>query len=398
MRALIAVASLGCAAALPTLPQAPPGVLSAHLRGTGEIDQWGTQHAGDYSEKGHFYNADGCEDCVYKAAQCGCQPAVEYFACLTMHCHSSKEAAFMDKCTTLANNCSSDIAIDCRGPQTVCKSKFSQLAEGGLGLTVTINKDNAFCGPWGKCLGTVIMDASVQNAPKPPPPVVTVASPAPAMPAAPSPATAPAPAVVPPPPIWLECGLPMSEKANIDKKADWKICQTQVVDGKASCKMPLFKELPAGDKKKSYCLLTDGKDGKRLTQPFWNAIINVHEVKNVRIEAKAEKADEKKESEKGKVEKAEAKEEKKAPAQKEVKAGPDDSSKLPWMVDKEKRAAAKKAEAAKDANLVKKTEEAKKEAKKVPEKDGKGEEGEPPWMEGKKNDKPAPSLQKALES
>jgi len=81
-----------------------------------------------------------------------------------------------------------------------------------------------------------------------------------------------------------------------------------------------------------------------------------------------------------------------------VKAGPDDSSKLPWMVDKEKRAAAKKAEAAKDANLVKKTEEAKKEAKKVPEKDGKGEEGEPPWMEGKKNDKPAPSLQKALES
>lgn len=417
MRALLVVACFGCATALSISPATPAGVVSAHLRGTSELDSFGNQSAGP-GQRGHFYYADGCEDCVFKGDQCGCQPVVEYFACLTKHCHKASDAAFSDKCSVLSNKCATALDIDCKAEKTVCKSKFHQLPTGGLGLSVKVNKDKAFCGPYGKCIGKVVMNVDVFNRPKPPMPVVSVpASPAPAVPAAPGAAPSPAavapPAVAPPPPaapIWLECGLPIGDKANFQKKEDWKICQVEVKADTASCGVPLFKELEIGETKKSYCVITDGMNGKRLTQPYWSAIMNVHKVVNTRNE-KAKTAEEdlkeqeeqeaKKEEDmkKGRTEeeKAEAHIKKEVDeAEANIKKDVDEvTGQPPWMADKAERAA-KQAEAKQAKGEEKEEKVTKTKAEKKVEY-GKND-SELPWMDGKKDSKPAaPTPVKAID-
>merc|ERR1719183_3052918 len=182
-----------------------------HLRGVaGPAPAAPAAPADDRGERGHFYYSDGCEDCFYKGAQCGCQPALEYFACLTKHCHTANRTKFAEKCTALGSKCFNDLNIDCRGPDTVCTSKFHQLPLGGLGLTVEVGEKEAFCGPFGKCIGHITMKAKVVNAPKPKPQEPKAASPAPGP--APGPASAPTAADVPPTPLWLECGLPKVDK------------------------------------------------------------------------------------------------------------------------------------------------------------------------------------------
>lgn len=309
----------------------------------------------------------------------------------------------------MSNKCASDLDIDCRGPDTVCQSKWSQLPTGGLGFSVNINKDKAYCGPFGKCIGKIIMNVEVhrleEKAP-PPPPKVTVASPAPASPASPAAAPAvPTAPPVPPPPVWLECGLPVKASADIDNKEDWKLCQVEVKGDTASCKMSLFKELEAGGSKESYCVLTDAKDGKRLTSPYWSAIMNVHEEVSKKEVEKAP-AKEKKEPEKEpKKEKKEPEKKVEKPKKEEKEVADlehDDSGKLPWMVDKERRQAEREAEDAKAAEEAKeaaeekaaaaKTKKAKadeEKAKEVVKAVDQGEE-KPPWMKGKENPKPAP--------
>merc|ERR1711959_332607 len=166
----------------------------------------------------------------------------------------------------------------------------------------------------------------------------------------------------------------------------WKTCQAEVKDDVASCKIPLFKELKAGHKKKSYCVLTDGQNGKKLTQPYWSAIINVHDKVEEKKEKKEDKEEkkEKKEDKEEKKEKKEEKNEKKEKKEKKEKAEEkvektqkleakqDDSMKLPWMVAKEQRAAARKGKA----------DEGKKEKKesKKPKNYGENDSGLP-WME-----------------
>merc|ERR1711896_93888 len=98
------------------------------------------------------------------------------------------------------------------------------------------------------------------------------------------------------------------------KDEDWKTCRAQVKDGKASCKVGLFKELEAGGSKKAYCVLVDAA-GKRLTSPYWSAIMNAHKAKPA---AKDEEEDEEEEEEKEKKEdKEEEKKEKKRKEDKE---------------------------------------------------------------------------------
>merc|ERR1719393_66503 len=78
----------------------------------------------DRGERGHFYYSDGCEDCVYKAEQCGCQPAVEYLACVTKHCHKAEDAQFQEKCSALATKCGGDLDLKCDAKDTKCYSKW----------------------------------------------------------------------------------------------------------------------------------------------------------------------------------------------------------------------------------------------------------------------------------
>lgn len=423
MRTLFLAAMLASASA----------VLVSHLRGAPEAEKKADKKettksmlnplkVDERGPRGHFYYAQTCDDCFYKAPQCGCEPAVEYFACLTKHCHDSKTVSFAEKCTTLSNKCFKDISLSCKGPETVCTSKFSQLPTGGLGFDLDIDEDDAYCGPHGKCIGEIKLKAHIKNGPQEEKkvekaPDVTVASPAPGpmAPSAPAPASAAVVAPVKKPvkeekkqEIWLECGLPKKENANIDDKHDWILCQKEVKEEKEKCKIPMFSELKAGAHKKAYCVLTDGKDGKRLTQPHWSKVINIHEKpkpsnatavvakKPEEPEAKAPKPEAKAKEPKAEESKPKAAPKKDEKPKEETKQAPlasDDSDKLPWMVEKEKRAAAKKVKEAEEAKKEK--EEDKKEVvEKKAEKPAAPVENDSalPWMKGKATDKAAPAV------
>jgi len=256
------------------------------------------------AQGGHFYYANSCEDCVYKEAQCGCEHAVELFACFTKHCNSSDHSKFAAKCAEVSTSCSTELDIACRGPATQCKGKHNQLPSGGIGLTLDLDgvDNDAFCGPFGVCTGVVHMKANIYYPPPPP-----KAAPAPAPAGAPSPAniTHPAPtlAAAPSPanmthPVSLECGLPIVPNADVDNQTHWTLCRAPVIGGvlQVGCDLPMIPSLKAGDGKEAYCVLTEGTltlsptrgmaeslgtPPKRLTQPAWHLISNTYEEANV---------------------------------------------------------------------------------------------------------------------
>jgi len=394
MRAVFLTAMLVCATAMPiSLRGVKPEAKKP------ETNMLNSNLTDERGARGHLYYAQSCGDCVYRGEQCGCEPAVEYFACLTKHCYPSNNTFFAEKCSTLSNKCSKELDVQCRGSETVCKSKFNQLPVGGLGFSLDIVEDNAYCGPHGVCIGKIGLKVHIHNGPKEKEatkaPKVTVASPAPGpmMAAPPAPAAA-ASKKDEAEKIWLECGLPKKDGADIEAKQDWILCQQEVKGEEASCNVAMFKELQAGANKKGYCVLTQGKDGKRLTSPHWSAVINVHKKPAAAAAAAAEKpAAPKPAAAPKKEEKAKAaapkKEEK--PKAEEAPLVMGDTHKLPWMVEKEKRQVARKTDEDKKAKEPK-TED-KKEAKATEEKPAKGVQNDSklPWMAGKVNDKAAPS-------
>jgi hypothetical protein len=383
MRAVLLLALLASAAAVPIVPGESSGVISAHLRGVSAgAPKTLNAKTDDRAPRGHFYYAAKCEDCFYKGAGCGCKPAVEYFACLTKHCHSSDSAFFGEKCSALGNNCSADLDIKCSGADTVCKSRFSQLPTGGLGFSLDVVEDDAYCGPNGKCIGKLGLNVHLHNEPKeekkPELPTLVPGSPAPAMAVA-APVAKPAKKL---PEMWLECGLPKMEHADIDHKMDWNLCQKQVKGSFEECSVEMFKQLEAGGSKKAYCVITEGKNGKRLTAPSWSKVINAHKAPAAPVAEKptASKADAPKP--------AAAPKKAEEPEQDDpLVIGDSKEEKLPWMVEKEKRAAAKKAE---DAQKVEKKEEVPKKEKEAPPPAAKGGDSALPWMQGKASDKPPP--------
>lgn len=402
--------------------------------------------------RGHFYYAKRCEDCVYKGPGCGCRPAVEYFACLTMHCHGAQGAQFAEKCTALSDKCFNDIDIACQGPDTSCRSKFNQLpatpkaaapkaaasveappsvpqkviASGALGFSLDIVNDNAYCGPFGKCLGKIDFKVFLHRPQELP---ALPAAPSPAAAASPVAAMAASPAAVPKKEekkdkVWLRCGLPKGEQAgmNIEDSKNWFVCQKEIKGDAETCEFPMFDGLKAGQHWKAYCLLTDGENGKPVTQPEWRKIINVHtaakdsapakkdETKPSKAEEVSKKAEAKPEAPEkveAKPEKAEIKTEKAEvkdaePEGPRIMANERVKAKLPWMVEKEKRAAEAKAKAAADKKAAKAEEaeksqskEAKEESqeqKAAPKEDAKAEKHPSglPWMHGQAPPPPTP--------
>lgn len=350
------------AVSLPTKSAAPNGVISAvSLRGNSPAPapvSPAAPAAGEYKQnmtedgrgpRGHFYYAESCEDCFYKSAFCGCKPAMEYFACLTNHCHAADASKFADKCAALESSCFADVDIECMGPKTVCTSKFNQLPFGGLGLSVILDdaEDKAYCGPFGKCIGKFRMKATIHRS-------VPYGSKAAA---APSPANAPAP-------VWLECGIPKKSVAEpaFEDKEDWITCQAQATGDVVGCDLPMRSgaALKAEQSEKGYCVLTDGQGGKQLTSPTWVVITNSHEktaatkAAGTKVQKKEEKVQKKEEVPKV----AKAEEKKEVPAEAEKQSPP----------------------------------KAEKQSKKEPAKDDNTEVGEPPWMENSDSKKPPPPI------
>lgn len=325
---------------------------------------------------------------------------------MTKHCSKSNSTAFADKCAKHGNDCFGQLDIDCRGAATSCKSKYFQLPEGGIGLSADLDhaEDDAYCGPWGKCIGKIHMKVNLHSFPKltkavEPVAVVAAAAPAPA-----AAAVAPAPAAAGPAPaapaavvvvkeeaaadVWLECGLPKVDRADIDLPGDWITCEAKAEGDKAACDIPMDISLKAAKHTKGYCLLKEKSTGNRLTQPAYTKVINVHgktDVKDVPVKAAAPKPEPAKPAKEKEVVAEPAKE-------KEVVAEPavahaDDDTKLPWMKDKEARQAARAAEAkTKPAPVkaaVKKTPEAPPSPEEAIEEMHEADNGELPWMKGK---------------
>lgn len=400
---ILFVTYVACASALPPWKHShSAGVLSAHLRGvsapaaassapdseekngssTPASDKKNTTpFVDDRGERGHFYYSDACEDCFYKGDECGCEPATEYFACLTKHCFSSNRSRFAEKCTSLGSKCFTELDIKCRGPDTICRSKFGQLPDGGLGLTMEVDEKEAFCGPWGKCIGHLGMKVKVINAPKASAPKSAKSSPAPA----PTKAAAPAgPAAGPAPssatPVWLECGLPIVDKPDIDNEEDWSTCGAEAEGDSAQCDLSLPSEwVKAAEKGKVYCLLKDGEDGKRLTQPNWHSIFNIHDeadavVKFKEDEKTKEADDEEKEEEKDAETEAEKDEKELEDDEKDAKKAEEDEK------EAEKDVKNEESEGAEDSEAKEAKDDKKDEAK------AKGEKGETKKKEDKQDE------------
>merc|ERR1719401_2545798 len=119
------------------------------------------------------------------------------------------------------------------------------------------------------------------------------------------------------------------------------LCQKEVKVDKEKCKIPMFSELKAGGHKKAYCVLTEGKDGKRLTQPHWSKVINIHE--KPKTAAVAKKPEEPKPKAPKPEPKAEEKKEEKEKRDAERKAKEAEEAKKEKEEDKKEKVVEKKA-------------------------------------------------------
>lgn len=198
----IIVAQLALTTIVLAVKPAPiANVIATNLRGRSpeEKDQGEAKNQSEAPveqiPKGHFYHADSCGDCFYKSEYCGCYPAMEYLACVTKHCPSENQTVLATRCSHIQSQCSQEVDVQCAGADTTCKPKWNQFPTGGLGFFLDRDgaEDSAYCGPFGKCIGTFDMKvkihrptpyvkmAAVYSAPAPSPT-------APVFPVAPSPA------------------------------------------------------------------------------------------------------------------------------------------------------------------------------------------------------------------
>merc|ERR1712224_934178 len=56
-----------------------------------------------------------------------------------------------------ASECKSDLDISCSGGKATCEGKYNQALNGIIGVTMAYDKisSDAYCGPTGRCAGTV---------------------------------------------------------------------------------------------------------------------------------------------------------------------------------------------------------------------------------------------------
>lgn len=271
---------------------ADPAAVSTLLRGSQAL-------AAESSVKSAKH-AKECERCFYENAQCGCEPAMEYLACVAKHCYPSGQTKFAKMCSVVQSQCSAELTIDCRGSETTCVGNFNQLLIGGLGLTWDQNAefDQAFCGPFGNCIGEIHMHVDVHKgqwhgggqlshgmgsktkivaASKDLTPCQKQQQkrgrgsdqPAPCEPIA-----LKVESQADESPIWLECGLPLTATPDINHPEDWILCTNTVQDNAGSCNIQMLPKLPVQQEIQAYCVLTAGEGGKRLTQPLWRNVRN----------------------------------------------------------------------------------------------------------------------------
>eukprot|EP00746_Dinoflagellata_sp_MGD_P160809 gnl/MRDRNA2_/MRDRNA2_87732_c0_seq1.p1 gnl/MRDRNA2_/MRDRNA2_87732_c0~~gnl/MRDRNA2_/MRDRNA2_87732_c0_seq1.p1 ORF type:complete len:364 (-),score=94.61 gnl/MRDRNA2_/MRDRNA2_87732_c0_seq1:30-1121(-) len=94
---------------------------------------------------------------------CTCEGALRYLDCISQtcakeECHCSNNTVqFSTSCGQMASECKEDLDIQCSSSKATCEGKFNQAANGIIGLTMEFDKiaSDAFCGPTGRCAGTI---------------------------------------------------------------------------------------------------------------------------------------------------------------------------------------------------------------------------------------------------
>jgi len=94
---------------------------------------------------------------------CTCGGALAYIDCIAKTCAKEEcncgnnTVQFATSCGHMASECKEDLDIDCSGSHATCEGKFNQAENGIIGVTMDFDKieSEAYCGPTGRCAGTV---------------------------------------------------------------------------------------------------------------------------------------------------------------------------------------------------------------------------------------------------
>jgi len=72
---------------------------------------------------------------------------------------------FKTSCGNVAAECGADLDIGCSGSHATCEGKFNQAKDGLIGLTMDFDgiQSEAYCGPTGRCAGTVQASVKVHK-------------------------------------------------------------------------------------------------------------------------------------------------------------------------------------------------------------------------------------------
>lgn len=155
----------------------------------------------------------------------------------------------MDHCTKISYACGNELKILCHGQNTTCEGKFHQRSAGIIGvedIKADLLASNAYCGPSGKCIGSLHMEVNVHSA-----------------------RTAE--------PTWVKCAVAKMSEAEVNNTEAWEYCTNKVSGSTAACDVQLAHVQAGVAPVKGYCILTNGKDGQRLTKPTWVAMKNHHQ-------------------------------------------------------------------------------------------------------------------------
>jgi len=184
--------------------------------------------------KGAPGGADPCQ-CSFED-MCTCKTALAHLDCISKTCASTEcdcpAVQFSQSCGQISSVCKPMLDITCTPDQALCDGKFYQLSASTLGISIDLEKldKDAHCGPTGKCEGDINVNVAVVNREGNNS-------------------------------LHLECFL---EEAPGSKSKF--TCSSEISGNSANCKLPMPKELPAGDKLEGWCRIVDrADDGKSLS-------------------------------------------------------------------------------------------------------------------------------------
>eukprot|EP00747_Dinoflagellata_sp_TGD_P162370 gnl/TRDRNA2_/TRDRNA2_179882_c0_seq1.p1 gnl/TRDRNA2_/TRDRNA2_179882_c0~~gnl/TRDRNA2_/TRDRNA2_179882_c0_seq1.p1 ORF type:complete len:379 (-),score=79.08 gnl/TRDRNA2_/TRDRNA2_179882_c0_seq1:105-1241(-) len=181
--------------------------------------------------------------CV-KTNQCTCGGSLDYLQCVHEACDAgcgdceSLSGPWTDQCQEMMGTCADTIDIACHDTEATCEGKFHQAQYGvtGLSLELAHLSEEAFCGPYGKCIGELHLSANVLEASDG---------------------------------MVMECVVPVSH----DDPEDVYYCNNEIVDGTAKCTLPMLKKLDKGSKVEGHCYILD-KQHYQITKDAFFAVQN----------------------------------------------------------------------------------------------------------------------------